>query len=163
MSGRLRLSFLLLSVGAVEGTDGEVKKHESDGGVDEKALVGGPSVPTGAQAIDALNKEKAEDCKEEPGDFKPEDAAGVDKRSPDGFAESFGSGLYSRGDVLGSCGVNWRILLDGLGGLGGTIAQHTGSDAHTDAQFAAYAIRLHKENFSSETGSILIAGPLHHK
>jgi hypothetical protein len=42
-------------------------------------------------------------------------------------------------------GVNRRVAANGLRGLGSTIAQHTGSDAHTDAQFTAYAIRLHKK------------------
>ncbi|MGC2606989.1 MAG: hypothetical protein WA419_15685 [Silvibacterium sp.] len=104
-----------------------------------------PGSPVGAQAVGALNEEKAEEGKEEPCDFEPEDAASVDKGSPYGLADFFCSGH----GVFAARGIYGRVLPDGPGGLTGTVAQHSRGDARADTQSAANAIRFHTKSLAA--------------
>jgi hypothetical protein len=159
---KLRPSLLLFHMGAVEGTDGEIQKENRYGCVDEELVVVRAGSPVGTEAVGALNEEEAEDRKEESGDLEPEDAASVDKWAPDGFSKPFRTFLNSGDGVLGPLGVDGSVLPDGLCGLRGPITQHSGCDTNTNSQSAAYAIRLHRENFISR-GDLMIAGHRHHK
>lgn len=78
----------------------------------------GSGTPVGSQPVNSLDKEQAEDGEEESGDFEPEDAAGVDERSPYGFAKPF----CSFGCAFGARGVYGGVLLCGLRGLRGAVA-----------------------------------------
>ncbi len=47
--------------------------------------------PRSMHAIDVLTEEKRKQGKKQPGDFQPQDAAGMVKRPPNGLAEFLGS------------------------------------------------------------------------
>lgn len=147
-SGLLCFSPLLLAMGAVERAGGEIEEDNGHGGVDEEPLMARSGSPVGAQTEDTLNKEKAEDGEEEACDFEPENASGVNEGSPDGLAESFCSLFYSSDSAFAARGVDGRVLADGLGGLGGAVAQHSRCDARTYAQLSANATRFHKKSLA---------------
>jgi len=52
-------------------------------------------MPCCTQVPGALDKEKEEDSKKYAGDFKPENAAGMNKGTPDGFTKPFGAASRS--------------------------------------------------------------------
>lgn len=106
--------------------------------------------PVNAQPEGTLNEKEAEDGEEEASYFKPEDAAGVNERPPDGLTESFCPTFCSDSDVFGARGVNGRVLPDSLRsllcGLGSAVAQHSRCDTNTDSQPAANAVQFHRES-----------------
>lgn len=138
----------LFLVGAVERAYGEVEKEDSHGGVDDDLLVVGAGAPVGAQPVGALNEEEAEEREEASCDFEPEDAAGVDERAPEGFAESLAAALEAGGGGLDARGVDGGVPPGGLRGMGGAVAQHHRGDARADSEFPAYAKRLHESPMS---------------
>ena len=123
---------------------------------------GSRGVPGVAHAVGALGEEDSEEEEEEPGDFKPEHAAGVSKWPPDGFAESFGSGSYGTTGSGAPGGIGGSLLLHGMRCLRGAIAEHSGGDPDADAQFASNATRLHTQKCSSRM-LIRIASIVHRK
>jgi hypothetical protein len=48
----------------------------------------GTALPCAAHPIDALREEHSEESKEDPGNFQPENTAGMDKGSPESLAEA---------------------------------------------------------------------------
>lgn len=137
---------LLFFVGAIEGGYGEVEEEDGYATVDNDFLVVGAGVPVGAEAVYALNEEQSENREEQSRDLQPEDAAGVDKRSPDGFAEALAAAFDPDGGGFGAGGVDGRILANGLRCVDGAVAQHGRSDAGADSKCPAYAGRLHKKS-----------------
>ncbi len=88
-------------------------------------LVAGSGSPVGAEPVDSLGEEQAEQSEEESRDFEPEDAAGMNKGSPDGLAEPFGSSFCSFDRIFAASSVGRSILPDGLCCLRGAVAQHS--------------------------------------
>ena len=139
----LRTSLVLLPVGTVEGTDGEIKEYGGDRSIHQELPVLRAREPCDTQAQGVLDKEEAEDGEEHASDLEPQHAARVDEGPPDGFAEALGSASCSGSRLDAARDMSGGLLANGLRGLGSAVTQHSRRDAQTYAEPATYTVRFH--------------------